>query len=210
MTDAPGCGSPRPLLAFVLIASGTVLGIAGTDLVLPAVPSLPEVLGGSPAQAQLVLATFVAGTALGLLLFGELGARYDQRWLLAGSLAAYGLLSAAASLAPSLGALVWLRLVQGAAGSAAAVFAPGMIRLLFGGNRAVRALGLLGSIESLVPALAPIVGVWLLARFGWRASFDVVPCWWRQCVIACQVPDRRLGTAAMRRCCATGLSCATC
>ena len=82
--------------------------------------------------------------------------------------------SAAASLAPSLEALVGLRLAQGAAGSAAAVFAPGMIRLLFGGDRAVRALGLLGSIESLVPARAPIAGVWLLDRFGWRASFDAI------------------------------------
>lgn len=174
MTSAPGGGSRRPVLAFILIVSGTVLGIAGTDLVLPAVPSLPAVLGGTPTRAQLVLAAFVAGTALGLLLFGELGARFDQRWLLAGSLAAYGLVSAAAGLAPSLEALVWLRLVQGAVGAAAAVFAPGMIRLLFGGDRAVRALGLLGSIESLVPALAPIAGVWLLARFGWRASFDVI------------------------------------
>jgi DHA1 family bicyclomycin/chloramphenicol resistance-like MFS transporter len=156
-----GIPTGRPLRsvpAFVLVMSGTVLGIAGTDLVLPAVPSLPAALGGSPAQAQLVLAAFVAGTALGLLLFGELGARFDQRWLLASSLAAYGLVSTAAARAPSLEALVGLRVVQGAAGSAAAVFAPGMIRLLFDGRRAVRALGLLGSIESLVPALAPIVG----------------------------------------------------
>ena len=172
-----GIPTGRPLRsvpAFVLVMSGTVLGIAGTDLVLPAVPSLPAALGGSPAQAQLVLAAFVAGTALGLLLFGELGARFDQRWLLASSLAAYGLVSTAAARAPSLEALVGLRVVQGAAGSAAAVFAPGMIRLLFDGRRAVRALGLLGSIESLVPALAPIVGAWLLARFSWRASFDVI------------------------------------
>jgi predicted MFS family arabinose efflux permease len=49
-----------------------------------------------------------------------------------------------------------------------------MIRLLFRGDVAVRALGLLGSIESLVPALAPIAGVWLLARFGWQASFQVI------------------------------------
>src|SRR5690348_16860625 len=88
--------------------------------------------------------------------------------------AAYGLVSAAAGQAASLEALIGLRLVQGAAGSAAAVFAPGMVRHLFGGDRAVRALGLLGSIESLVPALAPIAGVWLLDRFGWRASFDLI------------------------------------
>lgn len=175
MTGAPESSSSRSILAFALVVSGTVLGIAGTDLVLPAVPGLPAVLGGSPTQAQLVLAAFVGGTALGLLFFGELGARFDRRWLLAGSLATYGLISAAAGMAPSLEVLVWLRFAQGAAGSAAAVFAPGMIRLLFGdGRAAVRAMGLLGSIESLVPALAPIAGVWLLARFGWRASFDVI------------------------------------
>jgi MFS family permease len=100
LTGIPADGPLRPVPAFVLVAGGTVLGIAGTDLVLPAVPSLPAALGGSPAQAQLVLAAFVAGTALGLLLFGELGARFDRRWLLAGSLAAYGLVSAAAGLRP--------------------------------------------------------------------------------------------------------------
>jgi predicted MFS family arabinose efflux permease len=35
-------------------------------------------------------------------------------------------------------------------------------------------LGVLGSIESLVPALAPIAGAWLLVRFGWRASFVAI------------------------------------
>jgi hypothetical protein len=35
-------------------------------------------------------------------------------------------------------------------------------------------LGLLGNIESLVPALAPIAGVGLLAGFGWRVSFEVI------------------------------------
>ena len=66
---------------FALIASGTVLGIAGTDLVLPAVPSLPAALGGTAEQAQLVLAAYVLGTLTGLLTYGELGARYDPRRL---------------------------------------------------------------------------------------------------------------------------------
>ena len=73
--------SKTPLL-FVLIASGTVLGIAGTDLVLPAVPSLPGQLGGSIEVAQLVLAAYAFGTLVGLLTFGELGARFDPRKLL--------------------------------------------------------------------------------------------------------------------------------
>ncbi|CAN7296894.1 MFS transporter [Aminobacter sp. LjRoot7] len=161
-------------IAFTLIVTSTVLGIAGTDLVLPAVPSLPEVLGGTYAQAQFVLAAFVTGAALGLLVFGSLGARYDQRRLLVGSLVAYGLVSALAGFSVSLEMLIALRFLQGAAGAAAAVFAPGMIRALYGDERAIGKLGLLGSIESLTPALAPVAGVWLLSIAGWNASFEVI------------------------------------
>ncbi|BCH33858.1 MFS transporter [Mesorhizobium sp. L-8-10] len=160
--------------AFVMIVCGTVLGIAGTDLVLPAVPELPEALGGTLERSQLVLAAFVAGSAFGLLVFGSLGARYDQRALLVGSLVAYGVISGLAGLSPSLEALIGLRFLQGAAGSAAAVFAPGIIRALYGDERAVGALGFLGSVEALTPALAPVAGLWLIRLFGWNASFGAI------------------------------------
>ena len=163
-----------PSLAFALLLLGTTLGLAGTDLVLPAVPDLPDTLGGSAAMAQLVLAAFVAGGCVGLILFGELGARADQRSLLVGSLVAYALVSLACALAPSLPALVGLRFLHGLSGAAAAVFAPGMIRAMFSEAGAVRALGVMGSVESLVPALAPVAGVWLLAAFGWTSSFYMI------------------------------------
>jgi MFS family permease len=171
-TNTPSRGSAK--IGFLLLVLASVLGIAGTDLILPAVPGLPAALGGTLAQAQLVLASFVAGTSIGLLLFGELGARFDQRRLLVISLLAYGAVSAIAVLSPSLDVLVALRFVQGAAGSAAAVFAPGMIRALFSEAKAVRAIGLFGSIESLAPALAPVAGVSLLAIAGWQSSFGVI------------------------------------
>lgn len=160
-------------LPFALLLLGTTLGLAGTDLVLPAVPGLPDMLGGSSAMAQLVLAAFVAGGCVGLILFGELGARLDQHRLLVTSLIAYALVSLGCALAPSLPSLVGLRFLHGLSSSAAAVFAPGMIRAMFDERRAMRAIGLMGSIESLVPALAPVAGVWLLA-FGWNSSFYVI------------------------------------
>ncbi|HBH44647.1 MAG TPA: MFS transporter, partial [Hyphomonas atlantica] len=159
-----------PGIAFALIVMGTILSLAGTDLVLPAVPSLPETLSGSQAMAQLVLAAFVAGGCIGLLAFGELGARVDQRTLLVWSLVSYAIVSLACMFAPSLPALVCLRFVQGLTGAAAAVFAPGMIRALYSEEKAVGALGFMASIESLIPALAPVVGVWLLIGFGWKSS----------------------------------------
>nr|WP_286675152.1 MFS transporter [Pseudomonas subflava] len=151
--------------------AATILGIAGTDLILPAIPTLPAALGGGPEQAQLVLAAFTAGAALGLLGFGELGARFDQRYLLGASLLSYAATSALCANSDSLEMLIAARLAQGASGAAAAVFAPGMLRRLYRDEQAVRAMGLFGSIEALTPAFAPVLGAALLPLVGWRGSF---------------------------------------
>jgi MFS family permease len=158
-------------LAFAQITCATVLAFAATDLVLPAVPSLPQALGGTAAQGQYVLAVFVAGLAAGLLVFGELGARHAQRPLLAGGLAAFAASSLLAATASSMEALIAWRAVQGFTAAVAPAFAPGVIRALFDERQAVRALGLQGSIEAVVPAIGPIIGAWLLARFQWQGSF---------------------------------------
>ncbi|MGI6854988.1 MFS transporter [Mesorhizobium sp. 1B3] len=164
----------RRRVAFILIVAGTLLGIAGTDLVLPAIPFLPEALGTTHASAQYVLAAFVVGAAAGLLAFGALGARLGQRGLLIVSLLAYSGISAIAAASTSVEFLIVLRFLQGLAGSAAAVFAPGMIRALYGDQHAVSALGLLNSVEMLAPAFAPVVGAWLLHMGGWPSSFVVI------------------------------------
>lgn len=144
-----------PTVMFLLISFGTVLGIAGTDLVLPAIPAMPTALGGTAALAQMVLAAYAGGTLVGLLTFGELGARYSRRKLLVWSLGLFAVTSLLSAYAPTLEWLVILRFAQGAFGSGPAVFAPGFIHGLYPGDKAPSMFGRLGSIESLTPALAP-------------------------------------------------------
>ena len=155
------------------MSAGTVLGLAGTDLVLPALPSLPQHLGGDAAQAQLVVAAFVAGTAVGLLVFGALGPRFGRQPTLVAALVGYALSSLACSSSVHMSTLIALRFVQGLTASAPAVFAPALIRSLFDDHGATKALGVLGSIEALAPAFAPAIGVALLHFGGWQASFLV-------------------------------------
>ncbi|HWK68114.1 MAG TPA: MFS transporter [Rhizobiaceae bacterium] len=164
----------RRRVAFTLIVASTLLGIAGTDLVLPAIPFLPEALGTTHARAQYVLAAFVVGAAVGLLAFGALGARLDQRRLLVLSLLGYSAASGIAAASKSVELLIVLRFLQGFAGAAGAVFAPGMIRALFGDRGAIPALGKLNSVEMLAPAFAPVVGAWLLRLGGWPSSFVAI------------------------------------
>jgi len=164
----------RTTLALGLVVSSTVLGLMGTDLVLPAVPSLPETLGGDSADAQLVLAAYVGGTSIGLMVYGALGDRFATSRLFVGSLVLTGVLSLACAAATNITTLIVLRALQGAVACGPAVFAPGVVRALFDQASAVRVFGVLGSIESLAPALAPIIGVWLLGLGGWELSFEVI------------------------------------
>ena len=165
--------SRRAITFFLLILCAT-LSLAGTDLVLPAVPQLPEIFGTDRATAQLVLAAYVGGGGLGLLLYGRLADHFSRKMLLVSSLAAFAAASVACAFSPNIAVLVALRFVQGVASAAAPVFGPGLIRQLFSEGAAVRAIGFLGSVESLVPALAPIFGVLLLSHFGWQSSFELL------------------------------------
>ena len=51
----------RAFAACGLLVAGTLIAFFGIDLVLPAIPSLPEEIGGDAEQAQLVLAAYAAG-----------------------------------------------------------------------------------------------------------------------------------------------------
>ncbi len=161
------------LLACAVIISGTVLGLSGMDLVLPAVPSMPEIFSTSVASSQLVLALYVAGSAAGLLIFGSLASFIGRRRLFIGSLALFAITSAIASLSTSIETLNITRLLQGAAASGPAVLAPGLIRNLFSELGSIRAIAAMGSIEALTPGLAPILGAWLYSGYGWQASFTL-------------------------------------
>jgi MFS transporter, DHA1 family, multidrug resistance protein len=171
--EGPVTASRRGII-FALLMLCAVLSLAGTDLILPAVPALPVVFATNEAIAQLVLASYVAGTAMGLLLFGALADRLTPRTLIVCSLVVFAIASAACALSPDIWTLIVLRFVQGTASAAAPVFGPAIIRQIFNDKAGVRAIGFLGSVESLVPALAPILGIFLLTRFGWQSSFEVV------------------------------------
>lgn len=164
----------RRFVTLGLVVGSTVLSMMGTDLILPAVPHLPELLGGNASLAQLVVAAYFWGVCFGLLAYGALGDRIATGRLFVASLLGTAVLSLGCSLAPTMWMLIGLRGVQGFVAAGPAVFATGIIKAAFEERSAVRAIGVIASIESLGPAVAPIVGAGLLALGGWRISFDLM------------------------------------
>jgi len=156
----------------VFLAAGS--SMVATDLYLPAIPFLPEALNGDEVGAQYTLAAFFATFAIGQLVFGTLADLYDRRLILTWALAAFAAASAACALAESMSALIALRVVQGFAASAGTALAPALLREAGDDSLVVRLTSIVSSMEAVFPAIAPVIGAWLVVAFGWESTFWVM------------------------------------
>lgn len=189
----------HPLRSILPLALFTAVGLLATDLYLPAVPSLPQQLGGSIESAQATLAAFSAALAVSQLVWGAAADRFGHRRTLAFAVLLQLVAGAACALAPSMGALIGARLAQGFGVGAAMVIVPALVRQSFGDGGAVRALAWLGIVESAVPGLAPLVGAALLVVADWRTSFWIIVA---LSAIAAPLVFRVIPTARAMRACA--------
>ncbi len=161
-----------PLALTGLLIAAAVVGLAGIDLVLPALPQFPELFETTSTISQYVIALYVAGNVTGLLTFGSLASRFPPFGLLLVSLIGTAVTALMAAYTGGITELLVIRFVQGFFAIAPAVLAAGVIRSLYSETGALRAISVMGSVESLSPALAPVAGAGLLI-FGWNTSFLV-------------------------------------
>jgi DHA1 family bicyclomycin/chloramphenicol resistance-like MFS transporter len=156
-----------PLLLGLLTAVGPV----STDMYLPAFPAIEASFGTAPGTAQITLAAWFAGLALGQIAQGSLSDRFGRRWpLLAGSVL-YTLASAGCALAPDLTTLALVRALAAFGGSAGMVIPRAVIRDFADGNAAARLMSRLILVMGAAPILAPTLGGLTLTLFSWRAIF---------------------------------------
>jgi MFS family permease len=113
----------------------------------------------------------------GLITGGRIGDLYGRRRVFLLGLAAFMLASAGCGLAPSPGALVGMRVVQGLAGGLMIPQVFGIIRASFEPGARARALGAYGAVLGLASVAGPLLGGLLveadLFGLGWRAIFWV-------------------------------------
>lgn len=167
---------PRPRRArlVVIIGALSTFGPLSLDMYLPSLPSLSNELGASPSEGQLTLTACLLGLALGQVVTGPLSDALGRRRPLIFGLVTYMLASLLCALAPSVGVLIVLRVVQGAAGSAGVVIARAVVRDLYSGNDIARFFSMTMLVNGLAPILAPVIGGQLLLVTNWRGVFVVL------------------------------------
>jgi EmrB/QacA subfamily drug resistance transporter len=164
---------PRAVLPLAALALAMLLASLGTSIANVALPTLADAFAAPFRDVQwVVLAYLLAITTLSVGV-GRLGDLVGRRRVLLAGLALFTLASAAAGLAPSLGAIVTARVLQGAGAAVMMTLAVALVGETMPKERTGSAMGLLGTMSAIGTALGPSLGGLLIAGFGWRAVFLV-------------------------------------
>lgn len=168
-----------------LLAALAMLGPFSIDTYMPSFPAIGRSLAASTFELQWTISAFLATFALMSLFHGAISDSYGRRPVILVSLALFVIASVGCALAAAFHQLLWFRALQGLAGGAGIIVGRAMIRDSFAGDDAQRMMSTVTMIFGLAPAIAPIVGGWLQAAFGWRAVFVFLALYPAVLLVAC-------------------------
>ena len=162
----------QPRKGFLVWLGGlSVLGFLATDMYLPAFAAMQEDLQTPAAAISASLSLFLAGFAFAQLLWGPLSDRFGRKPVLLLGLAIFAVGCLGMLWVRDATWLLVLRFVQAAGVCAAAVTWQALVTDYYPANRTNRIFATIMPLVGLSPALAPLLGSWILAHFDWQAIF---------------------------------------
>jgi len=167
-TAAPEARRPKP--STLLLVAMTGLGPFTQQMLIPSLPALALAMAVPYGTIQLTLTLFLAGVAVGQLVYGPLSDRYGRKPLLLIGLWLYLAGSIAAVLAPSAFWLILARVLQALGACAGLVLGRAIIRDSYSREQSATVLGYVSTAMSVAPMLSPLLASVLQDWFGWRVS----------------------------------------
>lgn len=155
------------------------------DAMLPALPQIgAELTAQDPNRAQLILTVFIAAMGLGTFLTGPLSDAFGRRPVILGGSAIYILGAVLVYVAPSLETVLAARFLQGLGVAGPRAVGLAVVRDLYSGRDMARISSFIMVVFTLVPAMAPLMGEFIIALSDWRgiflafAAFSIISVGW--------------------------------
>ncbi|MCH4740587.1 purine nucleoside transporter PunC [Escherichia coli] len=155
----------------VWLAGLSVLGFLATDMYLPAFAAIQADLQTPASAVSASLSLFLAGFAAAQLLWGPLSDRYGRKPVLLIGLTIFALGSLGMLWVENAATLLVLRFVQAVGVCVAAVIWQALVTDYYPSQKVNRIFATIMPLVGLSPALAPLLGSWLLVHFSWQAIF---------------------------------------
>ena len=154
-----------------LLAGLSMLGPFCIDAYLPAFPNIQAALGASAIEVQQTLTAYMLAFACMVLWHGALADAFGRRNVILCALVVFAVGTFGCAASHSVFYLWVFRIMQGVSAGAGVVVGRAIIRDLYSDAPAARLLSLVTMIFSIAPAIAPVLGGWIVKFFDWRAIF---------------------------------------
>ena len=158
------------LLACIL---GSGIALLDTTAVNVALPAIERDLGGGLAAQQWIVNIYLLALGSLLLVGGSLADVYGERLVFAVGVTSFGAASVLCALAPTSGALIAARGLQGVTGALLVPSALAVIVHVFPDARRASAVGRWAAWSGVSAVIGPVVGGWLVDTASWRLVFAV-------------------------------------
>jgi DHA1 family bicyclomycin/chloramphenicol resistance-like MFS transporter len=169
LSESPFRRDTLPSLA--LLVPLTMFGAMATHIFIPALPAAALDLHASPGAIQLTITLYLVGMATGQLIYGPLSDRFGRRPMVLAGQVFYVLACLLAAYADSIGALIVARVLQALGACSGLVLGRAMVRDGTTTEKAAGRLSVVMATMAVGPALAPILGGYIVGWAGWRGIF---------------------------------------
>lgn len=167
--------SPKPSFSFILYLSLlSIVGFLATDMYLPAFEAMRNDLQTSKNSISSSLSIYLGGFALAQLIWGPIADKYGKTKTVLAGMVLFGISSICIVYAHSIFLLLLMRFIQAIGACSAAVSWQAMIIERYSKEQTTKLFASIMPLVGLTPALAPIIGVFMMDAYGWRSIFFVL------------------------------------
>ncbi len=161
-----------PLRRFALLLGGLAMfGPFSIDTIFPAFPAIGAQLDADKVAIQQTISVYLVAYALMSLVHGPLSDGIGRRRVIIGGLVVFTFASIGCALSRDLTALLAFRALQGLSSGVGLIVGRAVIRDVLHGEAAQRLMSQVSMIFGIAPAIAPIIGGWILGWSAWPVIF---------------------------------------
>lgn len=166
--------APSRLPLVLVLAALTMVGPFSIDTIFPAFQSMAADLHVEKLALQQTVSIYLVAYAVTSLFHGSVSDALGRKPVIMVGCALYALASALCAVSTSMGVLLAARAFQGLVAGAGMIVARTAIRDLYEGVEAQRFMSHVSVVFAVAPAIAPVVGGWILGWDSWQAIFWVL------------------------------------
>src|SRR5947208_4100722 len=163
----------NPWLIAVVVALAAFMEVLDTSIANVALPYMAGNLGASNDESTWVLTSYLVSNAIVLPISGWFASVLGRKRFFMTCLTIFTLSSLLCGIAPSLGAIILFRVLQGAGGGGLQPMAQAILADTFPPRQRGLAFALYGITSIIAPTVGPTLGGWITDQYTWRWIFFI-------------------------------------